>query len=278
MRWRASPACCSPAAPGPIDNPISASSTPFTGYRGFFDARAQAAIVYPPQDFGGYRVLIAPAIYAADDELLERLVRYAQDGGHLMLSFRGGYGDEYARARWQRAPGLLRSAVGASYSEYSNLLEPLPLREVGSRLTLPAESRGEAWADGLELEGAESLAEYDHPHFGRFPAITTHAFGKGRVTYAGTLPNAPLSQALARWVLDDAGLQPLLADPPPSVRANTARGAGGKRLWFLSNWSGDPATLASLPASGTELGSEERLRAGDMLELAPWDMKILVEH
>lgn len=247
-------------------------------YRGFFDARAQAAIIYPPQDFNGYRVLVAPAIYAAADQLLERLVHYAEDGGHLVLSFRGGYGDEYARARWQRAPGFLRPAVGAGYSEYSNLTQPLPLRGSGNGLTLPAGSRGEAWADGLELEGAESLASYDHPHFGRFPAITSHAFGKGRVTYVGTLPNATLSQAVARWVLDDAGLQHLMADLPASVRVNTARSADGKKLWFLSNWSGDQATLAALPASGIELISDGPLRAGSPLNLNPWDMKILVEH
>jgi beta-galactosidase len=145
-------------------------------------------------------------------------------------------------------------------------------------LTLPAGSRGEAWADGLELEGAESLASYDHPHFGRFPAITSHAFGKGRVTYVGTLPNPTLSQALARWVLDDVGLQHLMADLPASVRVNTARSADGKKLWFLSNWSGDQATLAALPASGIELISDGPLRAGAPLNLNSWDMKILVEH
>ena len=50
------------------------------------------------------------------------------------------------------------------------------------------------------------LAYYDHPHFGRFPAIVSQSFGKGRVTYCGTLPNLALSKALAEWVLAQAGI------------------------------------------------------------------------
>ncbi|MGH2535605.1 MAG: beta-galactosidase [Thermomicrobiales bacterium] len=246
-------------------------------YRAFFDARTQAAIIYPPRAFDQFPVLVAPAIYAADDALLTRLVRYAEQGGHLVLSFRSGYGDEYARARWQRAPGLLRPAVGAGYSEYSNLAYPLPVRASDNGLSLPDDARAEAWADGLELEGAEPLAYYDHPHFGRYPAITSQAFGRGRVTYVGTLPNPALGQALATWVLGATGIEALVTDLPASVRATTARGADGKKLWFLSNWSGHPATVPALPASGAELFSSDRFGMGEPLELGAWDMKIVVE-
>nr|MBA2277985.1 beta-galactosidase [Chloroflexia bacterium] len=70
-------------------------------FRAFFAARAQAAVVFPTQELESFPVLVAPALYAADDALLARLVRYAEGGGHLVLSFRGGYGDEFARARWE---------------------------------------------------------------------------------------------------------------------------------------------------------------------------------
>jgi beta-galactosidase len=246
-------------------------------YQGFFDARAQAAIVYPPQDLDDYRVVVAPALYAADDALLERLVAYAEGGGHLVLSFRSGYGDEFARARWQRAPGPLRHAAGIGYNEYSNLAKPLPLRDSGNGLTLPPESRGEGWADSLELEGATALASYDHPHFGQFPAVTSHPLGKGRVTYIGTLPNAPMAEAVASWVLRESGIEPLVADPPASVRVNTARSAAGERLWFLSNWSGVPVTIPALPVGGKELFTGNRLEPGSGLALGPWDVNIVVE-
>ncbi|MDQ3459523.1 MAG: beta-galactosidase trimerization domain-containing protein, partial [Deinococcota bacterium] len=250
-------------------------------YQGFFDVHARAAIIHPPQDFEAFRILIAPALYIADDALLERLLHYAEGGGHLLLSFRSGYADEYARARWQRAPGLLRAAVGASYNEYSNLVSPLGLNtgedEFADALQMPPEARAEAWADGLELEGATPLAYYDHPHLGRFPEVTTQALGKGRITYVGTLPNPGLSKALAGWVLKQAGIRPLVQNLPESVRVTTALAKSGKRLWFFHNWSMSPRTIPALSAGGVELFSGAPLEVGDELSLAPWDVKVVVE-
>lgn len=248
-----------------------------TFYRAFFDARAQTAVVFPQQRLEAFRVLVCPATYVADDALLTRLSNYAAGGGHLVLTFRTGYADEYARARWVKAPGILRPAVGASYGEYSSLARPVGLRPGSGGLALPADARAEAWADGLELEGATALAYYDHPHFGRFPAVVSQPFGHGRVTYVGTLPSPSFGKALASWVLDQAGLKPAIADLPDSVRATTARTKDGRRLWFLTNWSFAEASVAGLPVAGTELFSRATVRPGGLLSLGPWDVKVVLE-
>lgn len=246
-------------------------------YRGFFESRAQAAIVHPAQNFEEHPILVAPALYVADDTLLERLVNYAENGGHLLLSFRGGYADEYARARWQRAPGPLRAAVGASYNEYSNLAYPLDVVSGSDGFSPPSEARAEGWADSLELEGATPLAYYDHPHFGRFPAITTHAFGAGRVTYVGALPNRELGKALAKWALRASGAEPPGEELPESVRVTTATARDGERLWFFTNWAASARIVAPLSMGGVELFGETRLEAGDKLPMERWDVKVVVE-
>lgn len=245
-------------------------------YRAFFDARAQATIVHPPQDFEHFPVLVVPALYIADDTLLDRLLRYAEQGGNLVLSFRTGYADEHARARWQRAPGALRTAAGVSYNEYSNLTSPLDLRSGDGDLPLPAGAGAEAWADGLELEGAAPLAYYDHLHFGRFPAITSQSFGDGRVTYVGTLPNPVLGQALSGWVLSKADIQLLSTGLPEPIRVSTATARNNERLWFFSNWSPYQQTIAPLPVAGVELLGGAPVEVGDTTLLDPWDVKIVV--
>ncbi len=247
-------------------------------YRAFFDAHAQTAIFHPGQDFERLPVLVVPALYVAADALLERLVRYAEGGGHLVLIFRSGYADEFARARWHRAPGILRPAVGAGYSEYSNLTSPLRLRVMDGNLAVPDEARAEGWADGLELEGATALAFYDHPHFGRWPAITSQAFGRGRVTYLGTLPNPALGRSLASWVMAQAALQSRIANLPEAVRATTARNRDGERLWFLTNWSYTQQNLPELPIDGADLFNDAPIRRGEAITLEPWDARILVER
>jgi beta-galactosidase len=248
-----------------------------TFYRAFYDARAQTAIVHPEQDFTRFPVLVVPALYIADDGLLERLLAYARQGGHLLLTFRTAYADEYARARWRKAPGVFRQALGVSYNEFSHLSAPLRLQAVPQHnLDLPAEARACAWADGLELEGATPLAYYDHPHFGRFPAIVTRPHGKGSITYCGTLPDRSLGQALASWLLSTAGIEAPGAHLPDAVRVSGARLRDGRHAWFISNWSATPLTLVGLPWQGVELFQGTFEGKDKPLELAAWDIKIIV--
>lgn len=245
-------------------------------YRAFFDARCQAAVVHPAQSFDGYQVLVVPGLFIADDDLLSRLVRYVSDGGHLVLTFRAGYADEYARMRWQEAaPGVLAKVVGATYDLQSNLQEPLPMRTGGNGLRLPGDARADAWADELELNGATPLAYYDHPHFGRFPAAVSNEVGRGRVTYIGTLPNASLGCALATWVASQSGVTRLGTELPEPVRVTSARARSGEALYFITNWSAQPHTVPA-PIDGRDLIDEADVTAGGDLGLGPWDVKIVV--
>ena len=173
-------------------------------YEGLFGAGLQADIVYP-QHLGSdaealvarWPVLVVPALYIADDVLLDLLDAYARAGGHLVLGFRSGYADDEARPRAEVMPGRLREAVGASYGEYTNLAVPVPLRQGDAGFALPDGATATAWADALVPEGAETLVRYEHPHLGRWAAVTSNAHGQGRVTYVGTLPDRPLAVALA---------------------------------------------------------------------------------
>jgi beta-galactosidase len=246
-------------------------------YRGFFEARAQAVILHDEQNFEAFPLLVVPSLYVADDALLERLTHYAANGGHLLLTFKSGYADEFARIRWNRAPGPLREAVGASYNEYSNLVRGLALKSGEAGFTFPAEARATGWADGLQLEGATPLAYYEHPHFGRFPAIVSQAFGKGRVTYCGTLPDPTLSKALAEWALAQAGIKPIFADAPPSVRVSSARAKTGEQIYFFSNWSWAEERITVL-SSGADLISGASIPAGDALQLGAWETRIVVKQ
>jgi beta-galactosidase len=155
------------------------------------------------------------------------------------------------------------------------LTGPLPLRAAdGATLDVPAGAAAEAWADGLELEGAEALVRYEHPHFGRFPAICTNRYGSGRLTYVGTLPNARLGRALAGWVGAASGLAPSWADLPEAVRVNGTRTRAGERLWFVGNWSWQPATI-TVPQAVRDLHDGGEVPKGEQLSLGGWDARLL---
>lgn len=213
-------------------------------------AGAQVRIVHEDGAWDECRVLVVPALYIADDALLERLVAHARNGAHVVLTFRSGYADQCARVRAVPAPGPLRAAVGAGYAEYTTLAQPVALTGFGS-------GSAEGWADLLEPEGAEVLAGYDHPFLRPYAAITTNAVGAGRMTWLGTLPDAGTAGRLVEWALRERGVQPVSSawgELPPSVRVSSARRPDGARLWFVANHSWDPVTVS---APGVELGPWE---------------------
>ena len=133
---------------------------------------------------------------------------------------------------------------------------------------------GTRWAEGLQVDGATVLASYDHPHFGRWPAITTHQVDAGRVTYVGTVPNHALGRSLFRMAVRKpiAGWTGL----PSSVTVATARCRDGRRLHVVHNWSWDPVEV-EMPGAYDDLAAATRTAAGRSLGLGPWDVRVLVE-
>ena len=88
-------------------------------------------ILYFPEtaDLSQYSVVVVPALYIASDELLQRLAEYVRKGGHVVMTFKSGFCNEYSTVRWEMAPGPLREAAGFHYQEFSSLEKPLALKD-----------------------------------------------------------------------------------------------------------------------------------------------------
>jgi beta-galactosidase len=216
-------------------------------------------------------VLVVPALYVTDDATLTVLGQYAHAGGHLVVGFRTGYADTEARPRWTPAPPLLLDAAGVRYTEFTNLAAPVPVETADG---LDAGGAATAWADGLEPAGASVLARYRHPHLRRFAAITTNEVGAGRLTYVGTLFDQRLGAALGRFLRSRSLPAGDWAAVPASVTVTSARNAGGRRLWFLHNWSFDPVTVCvPIPVEDVLVGTE--FNRDDQLTLQAWDVRVL---
>ena len=98
-------------------------------------------------------------------------------------------------------------------------------------------------------ETAKPLAFYDHPFFGKYPALTRNAFGKGTVTYQGTVLSDALQQKVVADVLKQAGIVPD-AGLPAKVRMRQAVARDGKALRFYLNFSGEPQSFAYAHGAG----------------------------
>ncbi|MFC8429563.1 beta-galactosidase [Streptomyces sp. NPDC057253] len=238
-------------------------------YRGAFDAGLQSRILHPMQLPGTDLppVLVVPAYYAADDAVLDRLKAYAEAGGHLVVGPRTAYGDTEARARTEVQPGRLTEAAGVTYDEFSNLGGPVQVTGTAV-LPLPPEAHALHWADGLQPRGAEEVATYEHPHFGRWPAATTRTCGEGRITYVGTVPDPAFARALFDWAAPDPW-----RPGHPSVTATSATARDGRRVRFLHNWSWDEVTVP-VPEPVRDVLTDTT--HPQEVALGPWDVKVLL--
>ncbi|WP_308113695.1 beta-galactosidase [Arthrobacter sp. ISL-30] len=204
-------------------------------YRGAFDAGLQSRLLHPSQmvasDPGEYAaahpVLVAAGLAIASDEELVWLRSYAAAGGHLVLGIRTGYQDEEARARLERKPAHLDEAAGLFYDEFSTLSAPIEVVTAeGSGFACSAGAAGTRWIDGVQSLGAEVLAGYDHPHFGRWPAVTTSLHGDGRITYVGTVPTRHWLGTLLNGLFASRTLASGARTPPHRPSLAPQRGMG----------------------------------------------------
>ncbi|MCI2959488.1 beta-galactosidase [Agromyces atrinae] len=253
-------------------------------YRGAFDAGLQVRLVRPTQLFssrGGegvdagefaarHPVLIAPAFFTAADADLDWLAAYAEAGGHLVLGPRSAYADREGRARLEEKPARLAEAAGTWYDEIANLPEPL---DVSAENEFPLLDGAAAtdWMDGLTLTDGTSLVRFVHPHYGRWSAVTTREHGAGRVTVVGTVPNLALAESVARWAAD-----PIVdrASVPETVTVTTSTDSSGRRIYYVHNWSWEPASFTP-PEAVTDLIDGTDLAAGAALALGPWDVRVV---
>ena len=260
----------------PVSDTVNYATVMQQMYRALFELNIEADFITPETtDLSKYKVLIVPPLYVASDETLERVSKYVENGGQVVMALKSGYSNEYSTVRWQRAPGPLRKAAGFSYQEFSTLSYPVSLKP--DRYKLGDNNQASTWAEFLLPETAETLATYDHPFFGKFPAITRNRFGKGSLTYEGTALSDELQKAVIREVLDRAGLTGADQQAPAPVRIRHGRNTKGTRVHFYLNFSPAPQNVTYSYPDGSELLSGKPVSRNGRLALAPWDVLVVAE-
>jgi beta-galactosidase len=257
-------------------------------YRGTFDAGVAARIVHdvqlvtsngerlrdPAEVVAELPTLIVAGLLVADDALLGWLRDYAALGGHLVLGPRTAYGDSEGRARTDVKPALLAEAAGVHYQEFSNLVTPLAVIPSASTLELAEGSLATAWVDQLIADGAITLASYDHPHFGQYPAVVTRRHEQGRITTVGTVPDPAMAASLMRWAAPATESQ-RWTDLPISVTVSSATNSNGERIHVVHNWSWTPQQIALHQPMEDVLARDGQ--PVEVLDLGAWDVRVLAE-
>ena len=245
-------------------------------HRSLYDLNIGADFVFPTtRDFSAYKLLIVPALYIADDALLQRISDYVKGGGHVVMTFKSGFANENSAVRWARAPGPLREAAGFSYQEYANLEKPLALKD--DPFHAGADNQVQYWAEFLLPEHAKALAYYDHPFFGKWPAMTENSFGAGTLLYEGTYLGDKLQTAVLKGELEKLGLTGPDQHTPAAVHVVHGVNRMGKKVHTYFNYSAAEVKVTYAYAAGVNLLDGKPAATGAEITLAPWDVAIVEE-
>jgi beta-galactosidase len=246
-------------------------------YRALYRLNVGVDFVFPETaDLSGYKVVVVPPLYVASEAVLARLVEYARGGGHLVLTLKSGFCDEYSTVRATMAPGPLKEAAGLHYQEFSNLAKPLRLKD--DPFKAGASNEVSDWAEMLQLDSAKALAYYDHPFFGSYPAITENRFGKGMVTYEGTVLSDELQSKLLERVLEQAQLLGPDQKLPAKVQVKHGTAKDGKLVHYYFNFSSGPQRITYGYGAGKELLSDRAAARDSALTLEPWGVAIVAQE
>ena len=245
-------------------------------YNVLYHANIGVDFVFPESsNLSDYKIIVVPPLYVASDALLARLSEFVKNGGSLVVAFKSGFCNEYSTVRWETMPGPMREAAGFHYQEFSSLRRPLTLKD--DPFHAGEDNRVSEWAEMIVPENAKALAFYDHPFFGKYPAITQNAFGKGTLTYEGTVLSNKLQSEVLLVFLQKAGLTGPDQSLPAPVHVKHGVNRKGKTLHYYLNYSSDPQTLTYEYGAGSELLQQVAVSHGQGITLKPWDAAIIEE-
>lgn len=221
-------------------------------------------------DLTGYRLVVVPAPYFADETLAARLDAYVFGGGVLVVTVRAG--SKGTSNLWNDVPppGPLSRVLGVSVREWDSLGAG---EENRVSLAWPGHSQQTCrvieWCEVLDPGDARPIAHYLDDFYAGEVAATVRAHGAGQAVYVGArggdLLDAMLDHALAL-----AGVEPLL--PTPDGVEVAARDGAGYRLLFALNDTAQEQTV-TLPDGCTDPVTGQTLTGA--LTVAPRDVRIV---
>ena len=234
--------------------------------------------VWPESDnLDQYKAIFVPALYAAPDELLEKLKQYTANGGTLVATFKTAFANENIKVSHEMQPHILSNCFGISYQQFTFPKNTGLSGSIINGTAKGADEKAEAkvFMELLMPQEAEVLASYDHYNWKEYAAITKNHYGKGTAIYIGCMTDDNTLRAVLTEALNSAEVEIPEYSWPVIVRKGTNDLC--KCVRYILNYSAEEQNVVYHGADGTELFSEESVQDGETVTVLPWNVKIIEE-
>ena len=266
-------------------------------YDTLFKMNIECDFVWPESDnFDEYKAIFVPALYAAPDELLEKLKQYAANGGTLVATFKTAFANENVKVSHEMQPHILNNCFGINYQQFTfpkntglagsiiDTREKITTEVCGEEATGKvcknemseiAKAEAKVFMELLMPQEAEVLASYDHYNWKEYAAITKNHYGKGTAIYVGCMTDDNTLKAVITEALNSAEVEIPEYSWPVIVR----KGINdlGKRVRYILNYSAEEQKVVYHGTDGAELFSGENVQDGEIITVSPWNLKIVEE-
>lgn len=219
-------------------------------YGGLKQLNAPVDVITEDKDFSKYPVMIAPSYQLLDAKLVERWRKYAENGGHLILTSRTGQKDRNGKLWEMKWAEPIYNLIGARISFYDLMPD-----SVKGTIKMNAQTYNwNNWADVIEPNnGTQVWATYTNQFYAGKAAVINRKLGKGSVTYVGPdTDDGELEKSVLRRVYQQAGIP--VKELPAGVILEWRDG-----FWVGVNY-GDRVYNVNVPASGKVLIGDKALK------------------
>ena len=260
-------------------------------YDTLYRMNVECDFIWPEsENLDQYKAIVVPALYAAPDELLNRLNQYVENGGTLIASFKSAFANENVKVSHEVQPHILSNCFGVHYDQFTF---PKNVGLTGEIISEKTSQKGNACQDDnvspkennlpmakifMELlvpEGAEVLASYEHYNWKDYAAITRNHYGKGQAVYIGCMTDGDTLKSVYKAVLPEAGVEIPEYHYPIIVR----KGINdlGKTVRYFLNYSAVELEMPYDYKNGIELLENTAVETGTALHMPTWGVKIVEE-
>ncbi|PKG22782.1 beta-galactosidase [Niallia nealsonii] len=245
-------------------------------YDELYKMNIECDMVHPSsENFDQYNLLIVPALYAASDNLLNQLNKFVKNGGHIVYTFKSGFTDEFVKVRTTHQPGIIHEACGIYYNMF---VEPKNVSLADDPFQVGKENNYiETWMELITPLTAEVLAYYDHPHWGKYAAITENQYGEGKAIYIGCIPSSAIMKKILEHAVQKAGLWGKDQELAFPLITKSGINQMGEKIRYYFNYSEEQIAFNYPYKEGLELLTEKPIKAEEKLDIDPWEVLIIKE-
>ncbi len=194
-----------------------------------------------------YDLVVAPALYLASDETIDKLEAFVKRGGTLVSTYLTGWVDENDLCRLGGFPG---GKLGEIFGVWAEELDCLYDSETNSACFakevpgMKSEYVIKEYCDLIHAKGAEVLATFASDFYAGRPCFTVNNYGKGKAYYIAFKNDGDFMEDFMNKIVSELGIKGALDSKLPENTTATKRTDGENDYVFLQNYSDSVAEFA----------------------------------